>query len=173
MAEFLRPAARTALWRWRGVALAGVVLALGLWGSFTTFGFVRWLAVALATLGTALVMMAVQRLRFGHRDGGPGIVTVDERRLSYFGPLTGGIIDIDDIWRLDLDGSGHPPHWVLHGPGGQMVTIPITAQGADALFDAFAALPGLSAETLIGAVNAPQRGAQTLWETPKARLVRG
>jgi len=170
MAEFMRPAARAALWRLRGLALALAVAAAGLWWGVTAFGPLRWLGWAVLALGVAMALAALQRLRFGRHSGGPGIVEVVERQLAYFGPLTGGVIDLDDLRRLDLDGSGLPAHWILTGPAGQMVEVPINATGADALFDAFAALPGLSAERLIAAVQSPPAGRLTLWEMPRHKL---
>jgi hypothetical protein len=169
MADFLRPQARATLWRLRGVAVALAPAALGLWIAATTFGLTRWLGWALVALGAALALAALQRLRFGLHDGGPGVVQIDERRLSYFGPLTGGVIDLDDLTRLGIDGSSHPPHWLLTAPGA-VLAVPVNAAGAEALFDAFAALPGLSPERLIAAVNAPPPRPATLWEAARHRL---
>jgi len=170
MSDFLRPAARATLWRLRGVAVAVAAGAVGLWWGLTAFGFIRWLGWALLVVGAALLWTALQRLRFGSHGGGPGVVQVVERQLAYFGPLTGGVIDLDDLRRLDLDGSATPLHWVLTGPGGQVVQVPVNAAGADALFDAFAALPGLSSERLIGALQTPPQGLLLLWQAPRHRL---
>lgn len=170
MADFLRPQARAVLWRLREVAVALAVAGAGLWWGLSAFGFVRWLGWALVALALGLMLAALQRLRFGQRSGGPGIVQVVERRLAYFGPLTGGVIDLDDLRQLALDGSGVPVHWLLSGADGQVVAVPINATGADALFDAFAALPGLSAERLIAAVQSPPAGRLILWQAARERL---
>jgi len=154
----------------RGVALALAVVGLGLWWALESFGFMRWLGWGAVAVGVGLMLTALQRLRFGRHAGGPGVVQVDERRLSYFGPLSGGIIDLDDLARLAIDGSAYPPHWVLTGPGGQVVQVPINAEGADALFDAFAALPGLATERLIAAVQSPPAAHLILWQAPRQRL---
>ena len=170
MSDFMRPAARATLWRLRGLALALALAGLGFWWALSAYGFMRWLGWAGVTVGLGLGLAALQRLRFGQREGGPGVVRVVERRLEYFGPLTGGIIDLDDLARLAIDGSAHPPHWVLTGPGGQVVQVPINAEGADVLFDAFAALPGLASERLIAAVQSPPAAHLVLWQAPRNRL---
>lgn len=170
MADFLRPEARAALWRLRGLVVALSLAGFGLWWALTAFGFLRWLGWGAVVAGLGLALAALQRLRFGQHKGGPGVVQVDERRLSYFGPLTGGIIDLDDLVRLAIDGAAHPPHWILTGPGGQVVQVPITAEGADSLFDAFAALPGLPTERLIAAVQSPPAAHLVLWQAPKQQL---
>jgi hypothetical protein len=41
--------------------------------------------------------------------------------------------------------------------------IPTEARGAEALFDAFTALPGLSAQAILAARDMPQPGTTRLW----------
>jgi len=43
MSDFLRPAARATLWRWRDVIGAVIVILLGLWWLGVAHGAVRWL----------------------------------------------------------------------------------------------------------------------------------
>ena len=52
-------------------------------------------------------------------------------------------------------------------PGGTPLAVPIDAEGADALFDAFAALPGLSPARLIEAVERTAGGRETIWSRPR------
>jgi hypothetical protein len=44
-----------------------------------------------------------------------------------------------------------------------MLVIPVDAAGAEALFDAFTALPGLGAKRLLAARRTLRTGTQTLW----------
>lgn len=163
----MRDDVRAALVKWREVLAGLVVIALALWLDVVTFGFLRWLAVALGLIGAALVWTGIQRERFRRSGagggGGAGIVQIDERRLVYMGPLTGGVVDLDDLDRLDLDRSGRPAHWLLTAPGGPPVAIPVDAEGADALLDAFAALPGLRVEAMLAALGRGRGPAETLW----------
>jgi len=141
-----------------------LVLLAGLAVAGATFGITRALGVALALLGLALLWVGWQRRRFGRGvGGGVGVVQVDERRLAYWGPLSGGVIDMDDLARLDLDPTGRPAHWILWGPGGQRLAVPVDALGAERLLDLFAALPGLSVERLVAAREAPGDALATLW----------
>lgn len=157
---------RSALWRGREALAGTAVLLLALWLGLTTFGLTRWLAVALALLGLGLVWTGVQRWRFARGSGGPGIVEVDERRITYWGPLSGGTVDLDDLLRLDLDPGGRPAHWLLTPRLGEAVAIPVTAHGAEALLDLFTALPGLRTEALLSALSRTEGPPVTLWQSP-------
>ncbi len=168
---FLRPAARAAVWRWREVIFAGLILALGLWWGFQSYGFVRWVAGLLGLVGLLTGLIALQRLRFAMGGGGPGVVQVDERQLAYFGPLSGGVIDLPDLVRVDLDPTGKPAHWVLTDLAGQVVHIPVNAAGAEALFDVFAALPGIRTGRMLELLQHNPAGRVLIWQTTaRARL---
>lgn len=162
----IRPDLREALWRGRE-ALAGIgVILLALWLGLGSFGITRWLAVALGLLGAGLVWTGVQRWRFDRGGKGPGFVEVDERRLTYWGPLSGGMVDLDDLLRLDLDPGAGPAHWILTPRSGEALAVPVTAQGADALLDLFTALPGLRTEALLAALDRTEGPKVALWHSP-------
>ncbi|KQI68246.1 hypothetical protein AN189_10465 [Loktanella sp. 3ANDIMAR09] len=161
MAQFIRPQARAALWRWREVFAALGLVLLGLWWA-QSFGVVRWLGWALVLIGVALALAGVQRARFRQDGQGPGIVALDEGRLVYMGPLTGGAMDVADLIRLELEPQALPaPHWILTGAGGQRLEIPVNAEGSEQLFDVFAALPGIKTQAML----------DVLARTPDARIV--
>ncbi len=168
MADLLRPEARAFLWRAREVIAGVVVAALGLWWGWESFGILRWLGWALAALGMALVIGGVQRLRFRQAGRGPGLLSIDEGRVAYMGPLTGGAVDLDSVTRLRLDRRGRPAHWLLE-TGSEVLAIPVTADGGEALFDAFAALPGLKRGRMLELLNGDGRDVVTVWTRP-ARL---
>lgn len=168
MAELLRPEARAALWRGREVIVGIGVTGLGLWWALTSFGILQWLGWGLAALGTGLVLGGVQRWRFRQEGRGPGILRIDEGRVAYMGPLTGGTADLDAVRRLRLDRRGTPAHWLLE-TGDEVLAIPVTAEGAEALFDAFVALPGLKRGRMIELLNEEARDIVTVWTRP-ARL---
>lgn len=170
MAEFLRPEAKAAIWRWREVMVALAILALGLWWGLTAFAVLQWLGWALTLIGVALAVAAVQRVRFRQGGGGIGVVQVDERRLAYFGPLTGGVIDLGDLVRVDLDPTANPAaHWILTARG-ETLAIPVNAEGADQLFDIFASLPGIRTEQMLAAMQGAPDKPVNIWARPAARL---
>ena len=166
MDNMLRPEARATLWRWREVLLGGLIMALGLWWAWGSFGWVRWVAGLVIVAGFLSGVVALQRLRFSMGGGGAGLVQVDERRLVYFGPLTGGVIDLGDLVRVDLDPTGKPAHWVLRDMGGQMIYIPVNAEGAEALFDVFAALPGIRTERMLDLLKNRPKEQVLIWQRP-------
>ena len=167
MSDFLRPEARAALWRWREVLAAVVAGLVGLWWALGSFGFVRWIGALLVIAGLGLGSVAVQRLRFRRGGGGLGLVEIDEARVTYFGPLGGGTADLGELARLDLDRGARPPHWWLIGTDGRSLAVPVDAEGADALFDAFAALPGLTSARIVAAVERGGAERETVWHRPR------
>jgi len=161
--SLIRPEARAALWRWREVLTGAAVLGLGLWWGIGTNGILPWIGGIVGLAGAALVLAGLQRARFRTGSGGPGVVQVDEGRIAYFGPLTGGAVALSEIAAVTLDQSGRPGHWVLSQPGQPDLHVPLNAEGAEALFDAFAALPGFRTERMLAAIR--QRGTQqvSIW----------
>ena len=163
MAEFVRPELKSAFWRWRELIASLFVLGLGLFISIETFGFLRWIGWVLVGSGFLLVIAGIQRGRFRQGTGGIGVVTVDEGRLGYFGPLTGGTVALDDMTGLSLDRRSTPPHWVLTARGNGPVFIPIDAEGADELFDLFSALPGIDTGVVLDALSRTGDDHITIW----------
>lgn len=171
MADFFRPEVRAFFWRWREVLLAGVVLALGLWWVFNGFGINKWLGYILSGLGIGWGIAGAQRARFAQEGDGPGVVQIRERRLAYFGPLDGGVMDVKDLAKLEIDPSSHPePSWVLTGIDGQRISIPINAAGAEALFDVFASLPDIKTNTVLDVLSRTPDARVTVWSRVKPLL---
>ena len=143
--SFVRPGAKAAIARWREALIGAGLMALGLyWNLWLTPGLLTWVGLVVVLLGTALFFAGLQKGRSRLGGGGPGVVQIIERRIGFFGPLNGGIVDLDNVTSLTFDPTEHPPHWVITHDTGPALHIPINAEGADALFDAFASLPGLS-----------------------------
>ena len=143
--SFVRPGARALIYRWRE-ALIGTAIALvgGYWSFGIGPGILMWIGYVALIFGAILFFAGVQKGRSRTGGGGPGVVQVIERRIGYFGPLNGGVVDLDAVTSLNFDPSEHPPHWVITHEMGPALHIPANAEGADVLFDVFASLPGLS-----------------------------
>lgn len=171
MAEFFRPEVRAFFWRWREVLLAGGVLALGVWWALTGVGINRWLGYIFCAIGIGWAVAGIQRARFAQDGDGPGVVQLRERRLAYFGPLDGGVIDIEDLAKLEIDPTSRPaPSWVLTGIDGMQIAIPINAAGADALFDVFATLPEIKTSAVLDVLSHTPDARVTVWSRVKPLL---
>lgn len=167
---FIRPQARAALWRWREVLLGMAVAVLALWWLTNANGVLRFVAPAVLVGAGALIMVGFQRGRFRNAGGGVGAVQVDEGQIVYYGPLSGGAVAVRDLRRLTLDARQRPPHWRLEQADQPPLLIPLDAEGAEALFDAFAALPGLRTERMLTHIHSLPETAVVVWERPRKTL---
>ena len=131
--------------------------------------FLGVLGGILAIGGISLIWVGFQRARFRGAGDGPGSVVVDEGQITYFGPLTGGAIAVADIAELALLRSTITEHWRLSTAGGDALYIPSNAEGADALFDAFSALPGLKTERLVQARTQTDTRDIVIWQADDVR----
>ena len=165
--SFIRPEAAAGLIRWRDALIGLGALALGAYLVGTSLGlpyFLGWIALL---GGGALTVTGIQRGRFRRAGGGVGIVEVDERQIAYFGPDFGGVIALEDLNRI----ASVPPHaWELTDTSLQRLTIPVDAEGTEALFDAFNALPGLNVTALTAAAQEPPDHRQVIWTRPTPRI---
>ncbi|MDD9720192.1 hypothetical protein PVW51_05780 [Sulfitobacter sp. PR48] len=161
---FLRPEAAESLWRWREV-IAGAVLGLtGLWLVAVPGFLLAVVGYPLIAAGAGLAWIGLQRLRFRAGRDGPGAVQVDEGEVTYFGPLTGGTVALREMQSLTLERNMYPAHWRLEQPGQSALLIPVNAAGSEALFDAFATLPGIRTERMLGELRAGGVQSVVIWQ---------
>jgi len=161
--DFFRPEAQAAIWRWREVLLGGLVALFGIWFILGPGFLLAIPGYGLLVAGVALIWLGVQRGRFRGAGGGAGAVQVDEGQVTYFGPLTGGSVALRELQSLTLDGTLFPAHWRLTQDGSPALLIPVNAAGSEALFDAFATLPGLKTERMLHTLNNNPREAVVIW----------
>ncbi len=164
MASFIRPEIQALGWKWRE-SLFGTAMALtGLWWAFVTGGLLGYLGIVAICTGAALAFVGLQRGRFRSGGGsGLGSVDVDEGQVTYFGPLTGGVMPLREMDCLALIRSGQSPHWRLSS-GQNTLHIPMDAAGADALFDAFASLPGLNTQRMLRVLKDATAQDTVIWQ---------
>ncbi len=163
MTGFLRPGARAFLIRWREAAAALGLALCGLWlmrlGGYL-LGPVGALSLAVAA---GWFLLALRRLRFQRPSPpAPGLVEVDEGQVGYLGPSFGGYIALRDLTEVRLIRLHGLPHWRLKQGDGQALLVPHGAAGAEALFDAFATLPGADMAAFAGALDRAA-DTQTVW----------
>jgi hypothetical protein len=149
----IRPEVWAQVSRWREALIGIGVGILGLFWALTGLGVLSVIGWGLCLLAPVLVVAGLLRGRFRTGDGGPGVVSVSEGQVSYFGPLDGGAVALSEVSRLSLDTQSHPSHWVIEQPGQPPLHVPLTANGADALFDSFVALPGFRTDQMLAEMH--------------------
>lgn len=172
---FLRPEALSALLRWRDAIVGSVLFVFGFYSALTGLTVLRWTGYVLILLGAALLWEGFKRARFPAPGGGPGVVDVDERQITYFGPLGGGAVSIDELTRVvvrttDLGPAVSDLLWDFTDTSGTTLTIPGDAENAKLIFDALAVLPGADYEAAITAAGSTENDLFVIWEKDVRRL---
>jgi len=173
--SFVRPEAMAQVIRWRDVLVAAALAALGIWMFATKMGVPKVAGGLLILVAVALAWTGIRRARFVGKGDGPGVVELDERQISYFGPLGGGSLAVDSLQRITiqtgLDRDKQPQrYWLLEGQNGDTLRIPASAKNAQALFDAVTALNGVNYDQAIKALQATQTDHFMVWQKDKRRL---
>lgn len=159
---FIRPVIRRRLMRYREALIGAGIAALGLWWGIGSLGLLKWMGVAVALIGTAICWQGVLRARIRSGSGGVGVVQIDERQVIYLAPAHipggGGFASLDLVHDISLarDSAGQPV-WRFR-TGMELLTIPVSAEGSEQLFDALTVLPGIDIPAAISAVNRMRDG---------------
>ena len=169
--NLIRSEARKVLWQLREVLAGTALIALGLYWVVGMIGILSLVGYVVLAVGVGLIALGVQRARFRTGTDGPGVVQVDEGQITYFGPLSGGVVAIADLERLTLDQTSTPPHWVLDQHGQPPIYVPLNAAGAEALFDAYARLPGLRTERMLSELRRSTPHTVVIWERSPLRPI--
>lgn len=168
----IRPDAAARLVRWREALIGGAALGLGAWLWLANSGLLALFGAVAIAVGIVLLISGIRAARFRSDTLSPGIVGVDEGRITYMGPLTGGLVDLDEVTQVAF----HRPdvgdaYWQLsHRQGGPLI-IPDGAAGADKLLDALAPLPGLDTGAMVRAVQTRTPGTITVWRRSPLRAL--
>lgn len=175
MADFLRPEARAAIKRWREAGIGLVVALLSVQLAMNSSGGRRGLAFAVTLLGVAVFIEGIRRARLPRDGGGAGVVEVDERQISYFGPNGGGAVAVEGLMRIEVRAQRGEQRfdWLFTDMGGDVLTIPSNAEGALAIFDAVSVLKGARIENITvaaAAAGARDGETRTVWKRDRARI---
>lgn len=169
--SLIRPELLERLRPFREAMAAGLLALLGVW--LVWLGGWLLMPVGAVVLFIAAVwgISALRRARFARRVEAPGVVELDEGQIGYLGPTFGGYValaELSDLRLIDLHGKRH---WRLKQADGQVLLVPVAAQGAEVLFDAFALLPGADMARLAAALDGPLT-LHPLWTRPAAADLR-
>lgn len=174
--SFLRPEAVAALRRWREVILAVAITILGAWIAVQGGYLLPVLGLLVAGLGAGLGILGLRRMRFSRSVTDPGIVQVVEGQITYFGPpvrgYEGGFAGLSALSEIALMTHAGTRAWRLSQPGQPALYVPTAAAGAEALFDAFAGLPGLDSAQLLDAIEGPVDLPRIVWRRRADRRLR-
>jgi len=171
----IRPEVLAVFRKYSEVILGLVLAGLGGWVLLRSGWFWMLVGAAVMLAGLALAYIAWRKLAFRSNEVGPGVVEVDERQISYFSAYEGGAVSIEALSRITVITNDEGPwaedmHWVLEEDGGSRLVIPNSAAGAEKLFDAFSALPGVDYTMAARAMGSTQNDSYVIWAKPRAAL---
>lgn len=171
--SFIRPELSAAAWHWREVLAGAAVAGFGGWTATRGGYLLTPLGLALLALGLGWAITAWRRLRFQQDGEAPGIVRVTEAQIAYYGPRVGGFVGLPDLSEIRLLTLRGRRIWKLKQGDGQLLHIPVESDGAEALFDAFASLPGIDMAALVAALgsDAPPSGSRVIALADVDRLI--
>ncbi len=171
--SLIRPELAAAADRWREVIAALALAVFGGWTAAQGGYLLTPLGFAIFALGLAWALTAWRRLRFQQQGDAPGIVRVTEAQIAYYGPRVGGFVGLPDLAEIRLLTLRGRRIWKLKQGDGQTLHIPVEADGSDALFDAFAALPGMDTAALVAALapDTPASDARVIALAEVDRLI--
>ena len=165
--SLIRPEVVASFARWREMGAAGGLAIVGVWLGFLGGWVLVPIGILMVVVALAWGTISYRRMRFAKAVSAPGVVETDEGQLGYFGPTFGGFIALNDLVELRLTQLHNTRQWRLKTISGEVLLIPTTASGAEKLFDAFAALPGIDMATVAAALD---RGVTTLPLWQRKRL---
>lgn len=172
----IRAEVQDLFWRYFEVLVGLAVIVMGVM-IFNLHGLLwQGIGVVFVVAGLGISWTAWRRTQLASKThDGPGVVEVDERQITYFAPLGGGAVSINDLARVTILTNDQGPmredvHWLLEENGGSKLLIPNSAEGAVQLFDALSPLKGVDFEAAIRAMGSTVNDSFVIWAKEPARL---
>lgn len=174
--SFFRPEAVDAVRRYGEPAIYGVVALVGLWYGWKLLNQGAWVGAVLFAIGLFAgfgLFGTIERaiVSWRGRRHGPGVVSIHEGQISYFGPEGGAILALDALVRVEIvtttDGPfGSDVFWHLTDELGQTAIIPGGAQDITTLLDRLGGLPGFDHIAVISAMGSTDDARFKIWSRP-------
>lgn len=161
----IRPEAKALLLRWRELILGIIIVALGAKLYITSFGLLKIASAVAIIFGAIAMYIGQQRGRFRMDGLAPGIVSLIEDQISYFGPHHGGTISIANITSVNLITYEEIRSWRLDQNGKPSLIIPVATMGGELLFDAFTKLKDLNLENMVRQLSQENEHSAVIWRS--------
>lgn len=165
--SFVRPELAERIRPWREVIVWGAGVIWGLWliwrGGRTGALHLLAFGVFVVFASGGFLVAALRRRRLTGLPPAEGVVSVREARIGYLGPRGGGYVDLDDLRRVDIVTDGRRQMWQFETAEGEALRVPVGARGAEAIYDALAALVEIDEEALHSALATRQAGRFPVW----------
>ncbi|MEM7060933.1 MAG: hypothetical protein AAF557_25420 [Pseudomonadota bacterium] len=181
--SFFRPEAVDAVRRYAEPVLYTVIAVAGLWRGTQLIREGAWVGAVLFTIGAfaaIALVTAIERaiVAWRGRRRGPGIVSIREGQISYFGPEGGAILAMDALVRVEIITTETGPFapdlfWHLTDEIGQTAVIPGGAEDITTLLDRLGSLPGFDHIAVISAMGSTEQARFKIWSRPKAGQLGG
>ena len=166
--SFFRPEINALFRRWGETLLMGTAAALlfglALRGLMVRPPLITLVLAAIGAVALSLTWIAAQKARIRGGADDPGVVRIEETRITYFGPLSGGVAHLPDIERISVQKGATGAFWMIVQQDIPVIAIPAEAAGADRLPEAFAALPGFWIGRAAQAFAAPGQHESVIWK---------
>ena len=169
MSGLIRPEVRSQLLRWREVIASASAVLFGIWALGAPGPVLKGIGAVAVLAGAALTVIAVRRVIFTGKGDAPGVVSIDEGQIAYFGPEVGGAVSIPSLSEIRLRRDDDRSSWFLITEAGEALAIPHGARDASLLFDVFAGLPGFDVDHMLRQLRAARPGSITVWRRSDAR----
>lgn len=173
--SFFRPEAVVFLRNWGMPAVLAVTGGYAIvrgWHLVSIGAWTGWILMTLGLFACLALFGTIERAitSWRGRRGGPGIVTIEEGRISYYGPRPGGVMGVDTLVGIDIVTTDEGPFtddlfWVLSDQWGQQVIIPGGAAGTDKLLDSLGGLKGFDHMTLMKAMSSTSNARFEIWRS--------
>lgn len=169
---FIRPEVQQSIFRCRETIAGFLVAYLGLHWALNGVGFISIIGIVLTMIGGLFLYAGLQCARFRSKteSQGEGVVQVDERRVTYFGPNNGGSIAVSELVRIEIFPTEECSEWVLHDSQDTLLRIPTDAVGAEYLFDVFGGLDGMHVENMLHDLKFGTVQHSVVWQSSALRV---
>lgn len=169
---FLRTEATRSLSRWSETIVFALGATLFVYLTLRSTGVILPMVYGLIAAAMAIMLfVAIRRARVtGDTAVNAGYVEIDERQISYFHLGQSWSVSVNDLTSVVIettaDGSAQDDlFWVIRDMFGSVVRIPNTADGNENLFDAVAALNGVSFEQITAAMSSISNARFEIWDS--------